>query len=142
MSWFRMFALSGTYSRKVWRELQLWATLWTKILIHDFSFFKSFSQNIIQAYKSGVYLKGNTSLGRWDFVGSFFFSVSTVTTIGRSHGILVWRKWCEIMIAQNYACLSHSIAAKGTGEEEKLGSVLEYSYSFSVAALFCIWWKI
>ncbi|XP_015675114.1 potassium channel subfamily K member 17 [Protobothrops mucrosquamatus] len=40
------------------------------------------AENIIQAYKSGLYLKGNTSLGRWDFVGSFFFSVSTVTTIG------------------------------------------------------------
>ncbi|XP_070805924.1 potassium channel subfamily K member 17 [Pituophis catenifer annectens] len=40
------------------------------------------SETIIQAYKSGLYLKGNTSLGRWDFVGSFFFSVSTVTTIG------------------------------------------------------------
>uniref|UniRef100_A0A670Y6G2 Potassium two pore domain channel subfamily K member 17 n=1 Tax=Pseudonaja textilis TaxID=8673 RepID=A0A670Y6G2_PSETE len=38
--------------------------------------------NIIYAYKSGLYLKENTSLGRWDFVGSFFFSVSTVTTIG------------------------------------------------------------
>uniref|UniRef100_A0A8C5RV18 Potassium two pore domain channel subfamily K member 17 n=1 Tax=Laticauda laticaudata TaxID=8630 RepID=A0A8C5RV18_LATLA len=40
------------------------------------------SENIIHAYKSGLYLKENTSLGRWDFVGSFFFSVSTVTTIG------------------------------------------------------------
>ncbi|XP_013912018.1 PREDICTED: potassium channel subfamily K member 17 [Thamnophis sirtalis] len=40
------------------------------------------SETIIQAYKSGLYLKGNASLGRWDFVGSFFFSVSTVTTIG------------------------------------------------------------
>uniref|UniRef100_A0A8D2ISX6 Potassium two pore domain channel subfamily K member 17 n=1 Tax=Varanus komodoensis TaxID=61221 RepID=A0A8D2ISX6_VARKO len=37
---------------------------------------------IIGAYKSGLYLKGNTSLGRWDYVGSFFFSVSAVTTIG------------------------------------------------------------
>ncbi|KAM6463908.1 potassium channel subfamily K member 17 [Liasis olivaceus] len=40
------------------------------------------TENIIQAYKSGLYLKGNTSLGRWDFTGSFFFSVSAVTTIG------------------------------------------------------------
>ncbi|XP_061480886.1 potassium channel subfamily K member 17 [Rhineura floridana] len=40
------------------------------------------AKGIIQAYKSGLYLNGNTSLGRWDFVGSFFFSVSAVTTIG------------------------------------------------------------
>uniref|UniRef100_A0A8D0DIF5 Potassium channel subfamily K member n=1 Tax=Salvator merianae TaxID=96440 RepID=A0A8D0DIF5_SALMN len=37
---------------------------------------------IIDAYKSGIYVKANTSLGRWDFVGSFFFSISAVTTIG------------------------------------------------------------
>ncbi|XP_072847583.2 potassium channel subfamily K member 17 [Pogona vitticeps] len=40
------------------------------------------AKGIIQAYKSGLYVKGNTTLGRWDFVGSFFFSVSAVTTIG------------------------------------------------------------
>ncbi|XP_062981470.1 potassium channel subfamily K member 17 [Elgaria multicarinata webbii] len=40
------------------------------------------AEGIIQAYQSGLYLKENTSLGRWDFVGSFFFSVSAVTTIG------------------------------------------------------------
>ncbi|KFV87410.1 Potassium channel subfamily K member 17, partial [Struthio camelus australis] len=40
-------------------------------------------QGIIEAYKSGVTLQGNsTSLGRWDFTGSFFFSISTITTIG------------------------------------------------------------
>ncbi|XP_025889827.1 potassium channel subfamily K member 17-like [Nothoprocta perdicaria] len=40
-------------------------------------------QDIIQAYKSGITLQGNsTSLGRWDFSGSFFFSISTITTIG------------------------------------------------------------
>uniref|UniRef100_A0A8D2PG29 Potassium two pore domain channel subfamily K member 17 n=1 Tax=Zosterops lateralis melanops TaxID=1220523 RepID=A0A8D2PG29_ZOSLA len=40
-------------------------------------------QGIIQAYKSGITLQGNTtSLGRWDFSGSFFFSISTITTIG------------------------------------------------------------
>uniref|UniRef100_A0A8B9PKV6 Potassium two pore domain channel subfamily K member 17 n=1 Tax=Apteryx owenii TaxID=8824 RepID=A0A8B9PKV6_APTOW len=40
-------------------------------------------QGIIQAYKSGITLEGNsTSLGRWDFSGSFFFSISTITTIG------------------------------------------------------------
>ncbi|XP_048363013.1 potassium channel subfamily K member 17 [Sphaerodactylus townsendi] len=40
------------------------------------------AKRIIQAYKNGLILKGNASLGRWDFVGSFFFSVSAVTTIG------------------------------------------------------------
>uniref|UniRef100_A0A8C3SEF6 Potassium channel subfamily K member n=1 Tax=Chelydra serpentina TaxID=8475 RepID=A0A8C3SEF6_CHESE len=40
-------------------------------------------QGIIKAYKSGLTLQGNsTSLGRWDFVGSFFFSISAITTIG------------------------------------------------------------
>ncbi|XP_027291345.2 potassium channel subfamily K member 17 isoform X1 [Cricetulus griseus] len=39
--------------------------------------------DIIQAYKDGTYLLDNTtSMGRWEFVGSFFFSVSTITTIG------------------------------------------------------------
>ncbi|KAM9016192.1 potassium channel subfamily K member 17 isoform 3-T3 [Guaruba guarouba] len=41
------------------------------------------SQGIVQAYKSGITLQGNTtSLGRWDFSGSFFFSISAITTIG------------------------------------------------------------
>ncbi|NXQ41925.1 KCNKH protein, partial [Catharus fuscescens] len=40
-------------------------------------------EGIIQAYKSGITLQGNTtSLGRWDYSGSFFFSISAVTTIG------------------------------------------------------------
>uniref|UniRef100_A0A8C6JB49 Uncharacterized protein n=1 Tax=Melopsittacus undulatus TaxID=13146 RepID=A0A8C6JB49_MELUD len=40
-------------------------------------------QGIVQAYKSGITLQGNTtSLGRWDFSGSFFFSISAITTIG------------------------------------------------------------
>ncbi|XP_027309827.2 potassium channel subfamily K member 17 [Anas platyrhynchos] len=40
-------------------------------------------QGIIEAYKSGITLQGNTtSLGRWDFSGSFFFSISAITTIG------------------------------------------------------------
>ncbi|RLW06913.1 hypothetical protein DV515_00004292 [Chloebia gouldiae] len=40
-------------------------------------------EGIIQAYKSGVTLQGNTtSLGRWDYSGSFFFSISAITTIG------------------------------------------------------------
>eukprot|EP00071_Canis_lupus_P023110 XP_013973890.2 potassium channel subfamily K member 16 isoform X1 [Canis lupus familiaris] len=44
---------------------------------------EQFVQGIIQAYQSGDIVLGNTtSMGRWEFVGSFFFSVSTVTTIG------------------------------------------------------------
>ncbi|KAM7318538.1 hypothetical protein ACRRTK_021650 [Alexandromys fortis] len=40
-------------------------------------------RDIIQAYKDGTQLVGSTtSMGRWEFVGSFFFSVSTITTIG------------------------------------------------------------
>ncbi|KAM9016191.1 potassium channel subfamily K member 17 isoform 2-T2 [Ara ararauna] len=40
-------------------------------------------EGIVQAYKSGITLQGNTtSLGRWDFSGSFFFSISAITTIG------------------------------------------------------------
>lgn len=42
-------------------------------------------QGIIQAYKSGITPQGNTTdLGRWDFSGSFFFSISTITTIDKS----------------------------------------------------------
>ncbi|XP_008838417.1 potassium channel subfamily K member 17 [Nannospalax galili] len=40
-------------------------------------------RGIIQAYKDGVHFLSNTpSMGRWEFTGSFFFSVSTITTIG------------------------------------------------------------
>ncbi|XP_059129104.1 potassium channel subfamily K member 17-like [Peromyscus eremicus] len=40
-------------------------------------------RDVIQAYKDETSLLGtNTSLGCWEFVGSFFFSVSTITTIG------------------------------------------------------------
>ncbi|XP_069879464.1 potassium channel subfamily K member 17 isoform X1 [Dipodomys merriami] len=40
-------------------------------------------KDIIRAYKVGAHLLGNTtSMGRWEFMGSFFFSVSTITTIG------------------------------------------------------------
>ncbi|XP_037700473.1 potassium channel subfamily K member 17 [Choloepus didactylus] len=43
----------------------------------------SLIRSIVQAYKSGAILLGNTtSMGRWELVGSFFFSVSTITTIG------------------------------------------------------------
>ncbi|XP_008591358.1 PREDICTED: potassium channel subfamily K member 17 [Galeopterus variegatus] len=40
-------------------------------------------QDIAQASKDGANLLSNTtSMGRWELVGSFFFSVSTITTIG------------------------------------------------------------
>ncbi|XP_070217047.1 potassium channel subfamily K member 17 isoform X3 [Bos mutus] len=43
----------------------------------------SLIRGIIEAYKNGDIVLGNTtSMGRWEFVGSFFFSVSTITTIG------------------------------------------------------------
>ena len=42
-------------------------------------------QGIVQAYQSGDIVLGNTtSMGRWELMGSFFFSVSTITTIGKS----------------------------------------------------------
>ncbi|XP_007937655.1 potassium channel subfamily K member 17 [Orycteropus afer afer] len=43
----------------------------------------SLIRGIVQAYKSGALVIGNTSsMARWELVGSFFFSVSTITTIG------------------------------------------------------------
>ncbi|XP_006882222.1 PREDICTED: potassium channel subfamily K member 17 [Elephantulus edwardii] len=43
----------------------------------------SMIRGIIQAYKSGSIVLGNTTgMERWELVGSFFFSVSTITTIG------------------------------------------------------------
>ncbi|XP_049620711.1 potassium channel subfamily K member 17 [Suncus etruscus] len=50
----------------------------------DDSALDSLIREVIKAYKSGDIALGNTttSMGRWEFVGSFFFSVSTITTIG------------------------------------------------------------
>ncbi|XP_003404252.2 potassium channel subfamily K member 17 [Loxodonta africana] len=43
----------------------------------------SLIRGIVQTYKSGTLVLGNTtSMERWELVGSFFFSVSTITTIG------------------------------------------------------------
>ncbi|XP_001918005.3 potassium channel subfamily K member 17 [Equus przewalskii] len=40
-------------------------------------------RGIIQAYRDGdIVLSNTTSMGRWELMGSFFFSVSTITTIG------------------------------------------------------------
>lgn len=41
-------------------------------------------QGIIHAYQTGdIVLSNTTSMGRWEIMGSFFFSVSTITTIGK-----------------------------------------------------------
>ncbi|XP_006926650.1 potassium channel subfamily K member 17 [Pteropus alecto] len=43
----------------------------------------SLIRGIIQAYQSGTIVLNNiTSMERWELMGSFFFSVSTITTIG------------------------------------------------------------
>nr|XP_014686507.1 potassium channel subfamily K member 17 [Equus asinus] len=40
-------------------------------------------RGIVQAYQDGdIVLSNTTSMGRWELMGSFFFSVSTITTIG------------------------------------------------------------
>ena len=53
-------------------------------------------QGIVQAYQSGDIVLGNTtSMGRWELVGSFFFSVSTVTTIGKSRMGPEWGGECD-----------------------------------------------
>ncbi|XP_075451483.1 potassium channel subfamily K member 17-like [Ascaphus truei] len=44
---------------------------------------EQFIKGIITAYNNGVSLQGNsTNLGTWNFAGSFFFSVTAITTIG------------------------------------------------------------
>ncbi|KAM4770827.1 potassium channel subfamily K member 17 [Rhinophrynus dorsalis] len=44
---------------------------------------EKFISGIITAYKNGASVAGNTSvLGTWSFAGSFFFSVTAVTSIG------------------------------------------------------------
>ncbi|XP_014638231.1 PREDICTED: potassium channel subfamily K member 17 [Ceratotherium simum simum] len=40
-------------------------------------------RGIVQAYQSGdIVLSNTTGMGRWELIGSFFFSVSTISTIG------------------------------------------------------------
>ncbi|XP_048205161.1 potassium channel subfamily K member 17 [Perognathus longimembris pacificus] len=67
---------SRSFQQDKWRLLQNYTCLdgpALDLLIRD----------IIRAYKAGAPLLSNTtSMGRWEFVGSFFFSVSTITTIG------------------------------------------------------------
>ncbi|XP_047414819.1 potassium channel subfamily K member 17 isoform X2 [Sciurus carolinensis] len=67
---------SRSFQRDKWELLQNFTCLdgpALDLLIRD----------IIQLYKDGAHLLSNTtSMGRWELMGSFFFSVSTVTTIG------------------------------------------------------------
>ncbi|XP_077616916.1 potassium channel subfamily K member 17 [Crocuta crocuta] len=67
---------SARFQRDKWALLQNFTCL-------DGPALDSLIRGIIQAYQSGDIVLGNTtSMGRWELVGSFFFSVSTVTTIG------------------------------------------------------------
>uniref|UniRef100_A0A2K5SBC2 Potassium two pore domain channel subfamily K member 17 n=1 Tax=Cebus imitator TaxID=2715852 RepID=A0A2K5SBC2_CEBIM len=67
---------SRSFQRDKWALLENFTCL-------DRPALDSLIRDIIQAYKNGASLLSNTtSMGRWEFVGSFFFSVSTVTTIG------------------------------------------------------------
>lgn len=79
-------------------------------------------QGIIEAYKSGITLQGNTtSLGRWDFSGSFFFSISAITTIGKSSPLTgqpyrwersrnedMYYQILSSLMGLNIACLYHN----------------------------------
>ncbi|XP_053458755.1 potassium channel subfamily K member 17 [Nycticebus coucang] len=67
---------SLSFQRDKWEMLRNFTCL-------DSSALDSLIRDIIQAYRNGASLLSNTtSMGRWEFVGSFFFSVSTITTIG------------------------------------------------------------
>ncbi|XP_047589135.1 potassium channel subfamily K member 17 isoform X3 [Lutra lutra] len=67
---------SERFQRDKWALLQNFTCL-------DGPALDSLIRGIIQAYQNGdIVLDNTTSMGRWEFMGSFFFSVSTVTTIG------------------------------------------------------------
>ncbi|XP_012918097.1 potassium channel subfamily K member 17 isoform X1 [Mustela putorius furo] len=67
---------SARFQRDKWALLQNFTCL-------DGPALDSLIRGIIQAYQNGdIVLDNTTSMGRWEFMGSFFFSVSTVTTIG------------------------------------------------------------
>ncbi|XP_050998551.1 potassium channel subfamily K member 17 [Acomys russatus] len=67
---------SRSFQRSKWELLQNYTCL-------DGPALDLLIRGVIQAYKDGRSLLGNTTnMGRWEFVGSFFFSVSTITTIG------------------------------------------------------------
>nr|XP_012602389.1 potassium channel subfamily K member 17 isoform X2 [Microcebus murinus] len=67
---------SRSFQRDKWELLRNFTCL-------DGPALDSLIRDIVEAYKSGASLLSNTtSMGRWELVGSFFFSVSTITTIG------------------------------------------------------------
>ncbi|XP_036625060.1 potassium channel subfamily K member 17 [Trichosurus vulpecula] len=62
--------------REKWAPLRNYTCLDTPAL-------DSLIRNVIWEYRRGVIFPSNTtSMGRWEVTGSFFFSVSTITTIG------------------------------------------------------------
>ncbi|XP_003897615.1 potassium channel subfamily K member 17 isoform X1 [Papio anubis] len=67
---------SRSFQRDKWELLQNFTCL-------DRSALDSLIRDVVQAYKNGASLLSNTTgMGRWELLGSFFFSVSTITTIG------------------------------------------------------------
>ncbi|XP_006148674.1 potassium channel subfamily K member 17 [Tupaia chinensis] len=67
---------SRSFQRDKWELLRNYTCL-------DGPALDSLIRDIVRAYRNGASLLGNTtSMGRWELVGSFFFSVSTITTIG------------------------------------------------------------
>ncbi|XP_053527415.1 potassium channel subfamily K member 17 isoform X2 [Artibeus jamaicensis] len=76
---------SAKFQRDKWALLRNFTCL-------DSSALDSLIRGIVHAYQSGDIVLGNTtSMGRWEIMGSFFFSVSTITTIGHSQGPLAGR---------------------------------------------------
>ncbi|XP_069344804.1 potassium channel subfamily K member 17 isoform X4 [Eulemur rufifrons] len=66
---------SRSFQREKWELLRNFTCL-------DGPALDSLIRDIVEAYKNGASLLSNTTgMGRWEFVGSFFFSVSTITTI-------------------------------------------------------------
>nr|XP_007970905.2 potassium channel subfamily K member 17 isoform X1 [Chlorocebus sabaeus] len=67
---------SRSFQRDKWELLQNFTCL-------DRPALDSLIRDVVQAYKNGASLLSNTTgMGRWELLGSFFFSVSTITTIG------------------------------------------------------------
>ncbi|KAM4695258.1 potassium channel subfamily K member 17 [Discoglossus pictus] len=68
--------LSHNFQQEKWELLKNYTCMDNKTL-------EQFIVGIINAYKNGISLQGNVSnLGTWSFTGSFFFSVTAITTIG------------------------------------------------------------
>ncbi|XP_053568649.1 potassium channel subfamily K member 17 [Bombina bombina] len=68
--------LSQNFQHEKWELLKNYTCMDNETL-------EQFIVGIIKAYKNGVIIQGNTSeFGTWSFTGSFFFSVTAITTIG------------------------------------------------------------